>query len=98
MVNKDKTYYKHFDRHMKYLNKIVDYHIKQADSWEDICRITEGKRGYGWLNKFAKRMVNQHVKKGIKIGNKGLTEYIIEITHSTNCLICNNEDVIMETK
>lgn len=59
---------------------------KQANSWKDIYRITKNKRGYGWLNKFAKHMNNWHVKKGTKIGIKALDECFTEMTYLTNYL------------
>ena len=84
MVIRDKAYYESFIRRMEYLHEMVDYHVKKANSWKAIYRITKNKLGYGWLNKFARYMNGRHVKKGIKIANKGLDECSAEITYLTN--------------
>lgn len=86
MVIRDKAYYESFNRRMKYLHEMVDYHVEQANSWKAIYRITKNKRGYGWLNKFAKYMNGRHVKKGIKIANKCSDECFAEMTYLTNYL------------
>lgn len=80
MVIKDKVYYESFNSRIEYLHKTVDYHILQANNWKGIYRITKGKRGYGWLNKFACYMNRRHVEKGIKIGVKALNDCCDEIT------------------
>ena len=67
-------------KQMEYLHKIVDYHICRANSWKGIYHITKGKRGYGWLNKFACYMNRRHVENGAKIGVKALNDYCDEMT------------------
>lgn len=84
MVIKDKAYYESFNCRMEYLHKIVDYHTHQANSWKDIYRVTKGKRGYGWLNKFARYMNRRHVEKGTKIGVEALNECCNVMTELEN--------------
>lgn len=84
MVIKDRDYYESFNRRMEYLHKTVDYHICQANNWKDIYYITKGKRGYGWLNKFARYMNRRHVEKGIKIGVKALNDCCDEMIDLEN--------------
>jgi hypothetical protein len=86
MVIKDKAYYESFNRRMEYLHKTVDYHTHQANNWKDICRVTKGKRGYGWLNKFARYMNRRHVEKGTKIGVEALNECCNAMTELENCI------------
>lgn len=84
MVIKDKDYYESFNRRIEYLYKTVDYHTHQANNWKDIYYVTKDRRGYGWLNKFARYMNRRHVEKGTKIGIKALNDCCDEMTDLEN--------------
>ena len=81
---KDKAYYENFDKRMNYLHESIDYHIRQACRYKELYYMTKGKRGYGWLNKFAAYMNKKHAEKGINIGLKGLDECFDEMTYLSN--------------
>ena len=92
MVIKDKAYYESFNRHIEYSQHIVNYHTGKANYWKDIYLTTKGKRGYGWLNKLAKRMNEKHVEKGTNIAMKTLDSLLEEMKELDNYL-SNKEEL-----
>jgi len=93
MIIKDKAYYERFNRDIELANLDVNYHIKQANNWTKMYRVTKDRRGYGWLNKFAKYMNKMHVRKGTNIAIEAMNSCEEEMV--CLCKYISNKDGVV---
>ena len=84
-IVKSREYYKQQDALLKEAEKKIDYHVRQAQAYKQICMLTKDRKGlYKLLSKLAYRMNQVHVKKGTQLATENMKLCLVEIAWLTN--------------
>ena len=68
MVIRNREYYTQLDEILRESKQELDYHVKMANLYKDLCKATKNRRGI-WqkLHKFARKRNQAHIEKGYEI-------------------------------
>lgn len=92
-VIRSREYYRQLDDEMNIAHKQMNYHIKQAETYKRIYRLTKNRRGvYRLLNKWARKMNQIHCEKGTRLGQQYMNWCLVELAWLTNYIAQQEEE------